>query len=167
VRLPPVAATERLNEPPCATVVDACGWVVITGLVTPAPLLEEEDEDDELEELLELELLLELLEPLDEPEPEEPVPPDELLELLELVEWLPEELLELDEELELDELELDELLELLLEELPDAPNRCSPGISKTTVSRAATLIGILAEWPATVKVRLGDPSSPFPVKMPF
>ena len=63
--------------PPSATFVTDSGWVVIVGLVTPAPLLDDEElEDVDPEELDELEddEPLELL-----PEPLDPLP-DELLE---------------------------------------------------------------------------------------
>ena len=63
-----MAVTESVKLAPLATTVDAAGWTVITGAMTPAPLLlDDEDEleleeEDELdEELLEDELLLDEL----------------------------------------------------------------------------------------------------------
>jgi len=56
-----VAVTESVKLAPLATAVDAAGWIVITGAVTPEPLLLDELEDElELEEEEELELLDEL-----------------------------------------------------------------------------------------------------------
>lgn len=77
-KLEPVASTERVNEPPAATVTEASGCTVMRGGITDAPLelLEEDDELLELDDELEL--------------PAPPPLPDEELELL----------------LELDELEL-------------------------------------------------------------
>ena len=83
----PVAVTDRVKLPPLGTFVSGCGWIVIFGATSPAPLL--------LEEEL-LELLLELLDELEDPE-------ELLLELeapeLELELVLPDE--ELEDELEL------------------------------------------------------------------
>jgi len=98
-----------VKEPPCATVVEGVGWVVMTGLVKAEPLLDEEEEDDELEDELDELLLLDPPDELDELELEVP---DELLAPLE---ELDEDDEELDEDDELDELE-DEL-ELLLDEV--------------------------------------------------
>ena len=70
----PVAVTDRVKLPPLGTFVSGCGWIVIFGATSPAPLL--------LEEEL-LELLLELLDELELEAPElelELVLPDEELE---------------------------------------------------------------------------------------
>jgi hypothetical protein len=76
--LEPEATTDRVKLPPEGTEVDARGWVVMTGIVMGAPLLDEleleelEEEllEEELEELLDEELEDELLEEEELPEEE-------------------------------------------------------------------------------------------------